>query len=58
MLLQTVTLPVGNDRLAQYDLLRLGAEIEVIEPAGLREEMAKAAARLARIYDVAPEPRA
>lgn len=45
-----VTLPVGNDNLAQYDLLRLGAEVEVIEPPDLREEMAKTAARLSRIY--------
>jgi predicted DNA-binding transcriptional regulator YafY len=54
---RTVTLPVGNDRLAQYDLLRLGPEIEVIEPAALRAEMAKTAARLARIYGVAADPR-
>lgn len=45
-----VTLPVGNDRLAQYDLLRLGAELEVIEPPDLREEMATTAARLSEIY--------
>lgn len=47
---RTVTLPVGNDRLAQYDLLRLGAEIEVIEPLDLREEMVRTTARLAQIY--------
>jgi predicted DNA-binding transcriptional regulator YafY len=47
---RTVTLPVGNDPLAQFDLLRLGAEIEVIEPLDLRAAMAKTTARLAQIY--------
>lgn len=52
-----VTLPVGKDALAQYDLLRLGAEIEVIEPLQLRAQMAATAARLADIYEVASVPR-
>jgi predicted DNA-binding transcriptional regulator YafY len=55
---RTVTLPVGNDRLVGFDLLRLGAEIEVIEPQDLREEMAKTAARLAQMYDVVGGPHA
>jgi len=49
---RTVTLPVGNDRQARYDLLRLGAEIEVIEPLELRKEMAQTVARLFRLYNV------
>lgn len=50
----TVTLPVGSDRQGSYDLLRLGAEIEVVEPPDLRQAMAETAARLARIYDPGP----
>ena len=53
---RTVTLPLGSDRQARYDLLRLGAEIEVIEPLELRAEMAQTVARLARIYDVGSPP--
>jgi len=49
---RTVTLPVGHDRQARFDLLRLGAELEVIEPLELRKEMAETVARLSRIYDV------
>lgn len=50
----TVTLPAGSGHQGSFDLLRLGAEIEVIEPPDLRQTMAETAARLARLYDVGP----
>ncbi|WP_454622369.1 helix-turn-helix transcriptional regulator [Bradyrhizobium cenepequi] len=47
---RTATLPVGRTKQAVVDLLRLGAEIEVLDPPELRDRMAEVAADLARIY--------
>ncbi len=46
----TVTLPVESDEVAYAQLLGLGPEVEVLEPAGLRERFATAAARMHEIY--------
>ncbi|MFF8385539.1 helix-turn-helix transcriptional regulator [Streptomyces kanasensis] len=46
----TVTLPVESEEVAYGQLLRLGAEAEVLEPAPLRELFARAAARMAELY--------
>ncbi|CNG59651.1 helix-turn-helix%2C type 11 domain-containing protein [Mycobacterium tuberculosis] len=44
------TLPVESVEVAAAELLRLGAEAEVLAPPGLRARMAEQAARLARLY--------
>ncbi|CAM5233518.1 WYL domain-containing protein OS=Streptomyces alboniger OX=132473 GN=CP975_09615 PE=4 SV=1 [Streptomyces alboniger] len=46
----TVTLPVENEDVAFTQLLALGPEAEVVEPAALRERFAAAAARSAELY--------
>ncbi|MGA4959160.1 helix-turn-helix transcriptional regulator [Streptomyces lavendulocolor] len=46
----TVTLPVESEEVAYGQLLRLGPEAEVLEPASLRAMLADAADRLARLY--------
>ncbi|MFG3508738.1 helix-turn-helix transcriptional regulator [Streptomyces sp. NPDC047821] len=46
----TVTLPVESEEVAYTQLLRLGPEAEVLEPAGLRARFADAAGRMARLY--------
>ncbi|MGV9885121.1 helix-turn-helix transcriptional regulator [Streptomyces sp. NPDC003006] len=46
----TVTLPVENEDVAYTQLMALGPEAEVVEPAGLRERFAEAAARSAALY--------
>ncbi|MGA5101900.1 helix-turn-helix transcriptional regulator [Streptomyces lavendulocolor] len=46
----TVTLPVESEEVAYGQLLRLGPEAEVLEPASLRALFADAADRLARLY--------
>ncbi|KAF4407238.1 MULTISPECIES: helix-turn-helix transcriptional regulator [Streptomyces] len=46
----TVTLPVESQDVAFSQLLSLGAEAEVLEPAALRARFAEAAARLAERY--------
>lgn len=47
---RTVTLPVGPVRHAAYELLRFGAEAEVLAPASLREHVGQIAASLALRY--------
>ncbi|QXJ26205.1 YafY family transcriptional regulator [Actinomadura graeca] len=44
------TLPVESENVAYSQLLRLGPEAEVLEPAGLRDRMKDAAVRLAGLY--------
>ncbi|MEU3300546.1 WYL domain-containing protein [Streptomyces sp. NPDC006678] len=46
----TVTLPVESDVVAFTQLLCLGAELEVLEPAGLRERFTEAATGLHALY--------
>jgi predicted DNA-binding transcriptional regulator YafY len=50
------TLPVGPLDHAVVDLLRLGAEAEVLEPPALREKMAETIAAMAKLYRRDPEP--
>ncbi len=45
-----VTLPVESEEVAFTQLTALGAEVEVLEPGGLRERFAAEAARLAEVY--------
>ena len=45
-------LPVGSVRQAAVEFLRLGAEVEVLEPEALRAKMAEMAAALRRLYPV------
>lgn len=45
-----VTLPIESVEHAAVELLRLGAEAEVLEPPMLRERMARTAAALAQLY--------
>lgn len=44
------TLPVESTAVAASELMRLGAEVEVLAPPPLRERMARNAARLAELY--------
>ncbi|KOV70992.1 helix-turn-helix transcriptional regulator [Streptomyces sp. MMG1121] len=46
----SVTLPVESEEVAHTQLTALGAEAEVLAPAGLRERFARDAARLAARY--------
>ncbi|ATL27187.1 Transcriptional regulator, DeoR family [Streptomyces formicae] len=46
----TITLPVENEDVAYTQLMALGPEAEVLEPAALRERFADAAARAAALY--------
>ena len=48
---QEVELPVEQGRPAIGELLRFGPEIEVLEPADLRAELAEAVRRMAAAYD-------
>ncbi|MEV5753515.1 WYL domain-containing protein [Actinoallomurus sp. NPDC052308] len=50
----TVTLPVESVEVAYSQLLRLGPEVEVLEPPELRALLADAALRMNRLY--APDP--
>lgn len=43
-------LPIESDRDAAAEFLRLGTEVEVLEPASLRESLAATAAGLAKLY--------
>lgn len=43
--------PVESADLALADFLRLGAEIEVLEPAELREQAARTIQSMAALYD-------
>lgn len=47
-------LPIGSPRQAAAELLRLGAEIEVVGPPELRATMAETAQVLGRLYGVGP----
>lgn len=44
------TLPIGSTRQAATEFLRLGPEIEVLEPQDLRDMMAEMAARMVALY--------
>jgi predicted DNA-binding transcriptional regulator YafY len=46
--------PIESDSHAEGELLRLGADVEVLEPASLRERMARTVAGLAAHYAGAP----
>jgi predicted DNA-binding transcriptional regulator YafY len=46
-----VRLPIESVRHAEVELLRLGAEAEVVEPLELRERLAATARSLGRLYD-------
>jgi predicted DNA-binding transcriptional regulator YafY len=46
----TVVLPIESVRHAHAEFLRLGADIEVLEPAALRDLMRESAAAMAEIY--------
>ena len=46
----TVTLPIGSIRQTCADLLRFGAEAEVLSPPDLRAAMAEIAGALGEIY--------
>lgn len=50
-----VTLPIESVRHAARDLLRLGADAEVLGPPELRRQMAETAAALDAIYRATPE---
>ncbi|MFG2646542.1 helix-turn-helix transcriptional regulator [Streptomyces sp. NPDC048436] len=47
----TLTLPVENEAVAYTQLMALGPELEVLEPAALRERFARAASQMARHYE-------
>jgi predicted DNA-binding transcriptional regulator YafY len=49
-----VTIPIESVDQAVSELLRLGAEAEVLAPAGLRERLTQTLADLTRIYDLQP----
>ncbi|MGX5209298.1 helix-turn-helix transcriptional regulator [Streptomyces violaceus] len=53
----TVTLPVESEEVAHTQLTALGAEVEVLAPAGLRERFAGDALRLAGLYHPGHHPR-
>lgn len=53
---RTVSLPVGPPSCAAHELLRFGAELEVLAPAALRVEMARIASRLGQMYAGTPLP--
>ncbi|SOC85873.1 Predicted DNA-binding transcriptional regulator YafY, contains an HTH and WYL domains [Ensifer adhaerens] len=44
------TLPIGSTRQAATEFLRLGPEVEVLEPQDLRDMMAEMAAKMVAIY--------
>ncbi len=46
----TAVVPIESVRHAHQDFLRLGAEVEVLEPAALREQLAATARSLAGLY--------
>ncbi|NES27686.1 WYL domain-containing protein [Micromonospora terminaliae] len=49
------TVPIESVRHAHTELLKLGAEVEVLEPAELRERLAATAHAMARLYPGAPD---
>lgn len=52
--LETIV-PIESVRHAHTELLKLGAEVEVLEPAELRDRLARTAHALARLYPAAPD---
>lgn len=52
---RTVTLPVGPVRHAAYELLRFGADADVLAPEALRVQIGRIATELAQRYALAPE---
>ncbi|MEU4644829.1 WYL domain-containing protein [Micromonospora sp. NPDC023814] len=52
----TAVIPIESLTHAHGDLLRLGAEVEVLAPAALRERLAATAADLAALYAPRPVP--
>ncbi|MEV0428100.1 YafY family protein [Micromonospora sp. NPDC050495] len=50
------SVPIESVRHAHTELLKLGAEVEVLEPAELRDRLASTAHALARLYPAAPDP--
>ena len=48
----TATMPIESLTHAEGEFLKLGAEVEVLAPAGLRERIAATATRLAALYGV------
>ncbi|MET7968549.1 YafY family protein [Micromonospora sp. NPDC005305] len=49
------TVPIESVRHAHTELLKLGAEVEVLAPAELRERLTATAHALARLYPAAPQ---
>jgi predicted DNA-binding transcriptional regulator YafY len=47
-----LTIPIESVDMAANDLLRVGAECEVLQPAELRQRIAAAATEIARIYKI------
>jgi predicted DNA-binding transcriptional regulator YafY len=50
-------LPIESDAHAERELLRLGAEVEVLGPASLRRRLASTVAALAALYPSSPDRR-
>jgi predicted DNA-binding transcriptional regulator YafY len=48
------TLPIESPEVARYELLRLGADIEILDPPALRAQIAGTAARIAALYGGPP----
>lgn len=48
------TVPIESETHACQEFLRLGADLEVLEPSSLRARLAEAAAGLAALYRAAP----
>ncbi|GII78048.1 transcriptional regulator [Sphaerisporangium rufum] len=53
---RVLRLPIEGVRHARWLLLRMGADLEVLEPPELRAAVAESAAALARLYGVTAEP--
>ena len=52
----TATVPIESLIHAETEFLKLGAEVEVLEPAELRERLAGTARAIAALYGVGPAP--
>jgi predicted DNA-binding transcriptional regulator YafY len=50
----TARVPIESPEQAIRDFFRLGADIEILEPAGLREQAARTASAIARLYALPP----
>ena len=50
----TLTLQFENHDIAGYELMRLGGDVEVLEPVALRETMAERAASMVARYASVP----